>query len=97
MTITPKTMARQIRVAAAQRAEVSAAPVLRLAFTSETGVTRPQREARPLDDHEEHCFVCGRHTDHWGEHDDMVEQGFATYGDNGDVYWTQLGWEEFKG
>lgn len=24
-----------------------------------------------------HCFVCGRHTDHWGEHDDLVELGQA--------------------
>lgn len=26
-----------------------------------------------------HCFVCGRHTDHFAEHDDLVEAGLASY------------------
>lgn len=25
------------------------------------------------------CFVCGRATDHFAEHDDLVEAGLATY------------------
>lgn len=25
------------------------------------------------------CFVCQRPTDHWGEHDDLVEEGKASY------------------
>ena len=36
---------------------------------------------------EPHCFVCGRHTDHFGEHDDLVEAGVAAY-HGGDVHWT---------
>jgi hypothetical protein len=31
------------------------------------------------------CFVCGRCTDHFAEHDDLVEQGLAEYR-NGNVY-----------
>jgi hypothetical protein len=27
----------------------------------------------------EYCFVCGRATDHRGEHDALVEQGLAAY------------------
>lgn len=87
MQITPKTMARQIHVAEAQRVErarvARVATRTRLAFTSETGVVRPQRK----DEHygivvedDPHCFVCGRHTDHFAEHDDMVEAGTARYG-----------------
>jgi hypothetical protein len=34
---------------------------------------------------EPHCFVCGRHTDHVGEHDDLVVMGFAQYDDFGQV------------
>jgi len=29
----------------------------------------------------EWCFVCSRPTDHRGEHDDLVEQGLASYDD----------------
>lgn len=36
-----------------------------------------------------HCYVCGRHTDHFAEHDNLVEDGFATYGDDGSVYRTE--------
>lgn len=32
------------------------------------------------DPYEEWCFVCSRATDHRGEHDDLVEQGLASYG-----------------
>jgi hypothetical protein len=40
-----------------------------------------------------HCFVCQRHTDHWGEHDDMVEAGTARYEDNGSVYPVPWAWD----
>lgn len=95
MNATPKTMARNIRAARTQRAQVVPATILRLAFTSETGVIRPERkEVAPvgMDEHEPHCFVCGRHTDHFAEHDDMVEAGTARYPQDaegnytGDVY-----------
>lgn len=36
---------------------------------------------------EPHCFVCGRHTEHVAEHDDLVEAGQAVYADNGSVLW----------
>ena len=42
-------------------------------------------------DDEPHCFVCGRHTDHFAEHDDLVEQGLAEYRDDGSVVWTAAG------
>lgn len=32
-----------------------------------------------------HCFVCGRHTDHAGEHDDLVAAGMAAYEKDGTV------------
>ena len=31
------------------------------------------------DYYDEWCFVCSRPTDHRGEHDDLVEQGKASY------------------
>lgn len=42
---------------------------------------------------EPHCFVCGRHTDHFGEHDDMVEAGTARYDDEGNVYPVPWAWD----
>lgn len=35
------------------------------------------------------CFVCGRCTDHWGEHDDLVEAGMADYKLDGSVVKTE--------
>lgn len=32
------------------------------------------------------CFVCSRCTDHFAEHDDLVEAGLAHYGEDGTVY-----------
>lgn len=32
-----------------------------------------------------YCLVCGRCTDHWGEHDDLVEAGLAEYRSDGSV------------
>lgn len=33
-----------------------------------------------------YCFVCSRLTDHFAEHDDLVEAGLAKYGEDGSVY-----------
>lgn len=40
-----------------------------------------------------HCFVCQRHTDHFAEHDDMVEAGTARYGSDGSVYPVPWAWD----
>lgn len=101
MNVTPKNMARQITVAAQQRVErervARVAPRTRLAFRSETGVVRPVRPeiAPTMAEMEEDpfCFVCGRNTDHWGEHDDMVGAGTARYEDNGNVYPVPWGYD----
>lgn len=31
------------------------------------------------------CFVCSRATDHWGEHDALVDAGLAEYHEDGSV------------
>ena len=89
MTVTPKTAARQIVSARAERAHK---PV----FTSETGVVRvvPQNIMPNVWDDEDdpHCFICKRHTDHFAEHDDLVEKGYARYEEDGSVTWTEEGW-----
>ena len=36
-----------------------------------------------LQDREVCCYVCGRATDHWAEHDDLVGLGLAIYTDAG--------------
>lgn len=41
----------------------------------------------PVEDWDPHCFVCGRHTDHVAEHDDLTAVGLAEYRE-GDVRWT---------
>lgn len=86
MNVTPKTHATLVRKAA-ERKQAVTPDARRLAYTSTTG-DAPKVEARWDDTFidEAHCFVCGRHTDHWGEHDDLVEQGKARYEDNGSVY-----------
>lgn len=43
---------------------------------------------------EAHCFVCNRHTDHFAEHDGLVEAGLAEYR-NGSVYRTAE-WDDGK-
>ncbi len=41
-----------------------------------------------------HCFACGRHTDHFGEHDGLVAAGLAIYDSNtGDVHRTRY-WDD---
>lgn len=67
MNVTPKIVARQIIFARAQESK-------RPAFTSETGVVRPERPVKvreTVEVWEDFCFVCGRPTDHIGEHEDM--------------------------
>lgn len=88
MVATPKTLARQIRAARVARESAPVRSIVRLAFTSETGVVRPEPVVsdEPVDEPDPHCFVCHRHTDHWGEHDDMVDAGTASYDDEGNVY-----------
>jgi hypothetical protein len=99
MNVTPKTMARQITAAQAERVErarrVRVAPQVRLAFRSETGVVRPEPVMAVVED-DAHCFICGRHTDHFAEHDNLVEAGYARYEDDGSVTWTEKGWNEYR-
>lgn len=40
-----------------------------------------------------HCFVCHRHTDHFAEHDGLVEAGLATYAEDGSVHRTEK-WDD---
>jgi hypothetical protein len=98
MNVTPNTLVSQ--VAAARAARVVPFGGDRLAFTSQTGVVRPERDPQTgwtgIVEDDAHCFVCSRHTDHFAEHDDLVEQGFARYEDDGSVTWTEKGWNEFR-
>lgn len=41
--------------------------------------------------YEPFCFVCGRATDHFAEHDDLVDQGLASYDRDGYVHVTEAG------
>ena len=93
MNVTPKTHAAQVRHAAARKVAVTK-DVRVLAYSSKTGdapkVYFPQpvsEETRVIHNDDPHCFVCGRHTDHFGEHDDLVESGEAVYYDDGSVHW----------
>lgn len=54
-----------------------------LGFRSEE-LERPDSFYDESDFYNEWCFVCSRPTDHRGEHDDLVEQGLASYGVDGD-------------
>jgi hypothetical protein len=98
MNVTPNTLVSQVARARAERVVPFGGD--RLAFTSQTGVVRvvPQNiEPNVWDVDDAHCFVCSRHTDHFAEHDDLVEQGFAQYEQDGSVTWTEKGWNEFRG
>lgn len=37
------------------------------------------------------CHVCGRLTNHFAEHCDLVEMGYAYYTEDGSVMWTEAG------
>lgn len=50
---------------------------------------RPETEEYMLpEDPDPHCFVCGRNTDHFAEHDDLVDAGLARYTGDGSVHRT---------
>jgi hypothetical protein len=53
-------------------------------------IPRKGGENMELQDREVCCYVCGRATDHWAEHDDLVGLGLAIYTDAG-VEWTDFG------
>ena len=100
MSVTPKTMARQITVSRQERTErarvARVATRTRLAYSTSTGdAPRVYVDQTPMveDESEPHCFVCGRHTDHYAEHDDMVEAGTARYGEDGSVYPVPWFWD----
>ena len=38
---------------------------------------------------EPYCFVCRRCTDHFAEHDDLVEAGEVEYREDGSVVWVR--------
>jgi hypothetical protein len=61
-------------------------------YTSTTGVGRPDwsRGGVLIEESDPHCFACRRHTDHFGEHDDLVALGLVTYGEGLDVLVTDL-------
>lgn len=89
MNITPRTVNEQIITARVQRAQ-------RPVYTTSTGdmptdLRSGQRLVVQTHEHDPHCFVCGRHTDHYAEHDDMVEAGTAYYTEEGDVWPTGQG------
>ncbi|GAB2734568.1 hypothetical protein GCM10027273_11830 [Nocardioides pakistanensis] len=44
-------------------------------------------------DPDPHCFVCRRHTDHFAEHDALVEAGLAQYTSDGSVHRTEK-WDD---
>jgi hypothetical protein len=80
MNATPKTLALQVRNAKAQKAEqerLSHMAGTRLSFTSETGVVRPKKRV-VQDVYEDFCFICGRATDHVGEHNDVENVEYDT-------------------
>ena len=95
--VTPLTFVAQQRAA---RAAQAARPAVRFAYTTRTGDAPrpgPDRLAADLRDllDEAHCFVCGRHTDHAGEHDALVEAGLAYYTTSGSVHRTDI-WDPEK-
>lgn len=54
------------------------------ALRVELGIAEEERDGfNPFYDesdyYDEWCFVCSRPTDHRAEHDDLVEQGLASY------------------
>lgn len=70
----------------------------RPAYTTQTGdKPRTWQETvafgLPALEDDPHCFVCGRHTDHFAEHDALVDSGLAEYGQDGSVYRTAK-WED---
>lgn len=89
MNATPATVARQINVAR----KVNRVQPDRLAYRSETGRVNVRPARAVVVDEQPFCFVCGRLTDHWGEHDDMVDAGTARYESDGSVYPVPWKWD----
>jgi hypothetical protein len=92
MIVSTVDIGRQFRKAAERKNSVTL-DVRRLAYSSNTGdaprvfVPQPVSAAtRIIQNDDPHCFVCGRHTDHFGEHDDLVDAGKAVYYDDGSVH-----------
>jgi hypothetical protein len=82
-----------------RKVDHAAAPV-RPVYTTATGQTPRGEyvEENPFefpsvgfdfDEYDPHCFVCGRHTDHFGEHEALVEAGLAYYTGDGSVHKTE--------
>lgn len=98
MTVTPAVAARQIRTAR----KVNRVQPNRVVYRTATGemptdLRTGQRLVEvPVVSVEDdpHCFVCHRHTDHFAEHDDMVEAGTARYGEDGSVYPVPWRWDD---
>lgn len=88
MNATPATLVRQIDTARRVNRRVTGDV---LVYRTQSGVTSLVPRLGEVEEHEPHCFVCSRHTDHWGEHDDMVEAGTAYYTPEGDVWLTGTG------
>lgn len=72
---------------------------MRPVWSSSTGdaprkpVEAPVSTYAYMEDVEAHCFVCGRHTDHYAEHDDMVDAGTARYDEYGNTYPIPWRWD----
>jgi hypothetical protein len=62
-----------------------------IVYSTSTGQDVPFSACVDLEP-EDHCFVCNRHTDHFAEHDALVEAGLAVYGEHG-VYRTSS-WDD---
>ncbi len=78
----PVVAAAQIRAAKIAREAAALAP--RVAYSTATGdAPRPARaEAHDYDQGDylfEYCYLCGRHTDHLGEHDEFEARGLVEY------------------
>lgn len=89
MNASPATVARSIR-RNREAAQAVTQDVRRLAYTSTTGdapKAAPSIYAPLSVEDDPHCFVCGRHTGHFAEHDDLVDAGKARYTENGSVVW----------
>lgn len=65
-------------------------PTRRADHAADVRYARPtgHRFIAPSVEDDPHCFVCGKHTGHFAEHDELVEAGLATYGNDGSVYRT---------
>jgi hypothetical protein len=63
-------------------------PTRRADHAATVRFVRPAPRPVFFDEADPHCFVCHRHTDHFAEHDELVDAGLAAYGSDGSVYRT---------